>query len=151
MSGPWSIFVIAGTVLSLLVMLWLLVANRHTSGEETTGHEWDGIHELDSPLPLWWVWLFVATIVFAVGYLLIFPGLGSFAGGAGWTSIGEHDRQVQAHEERFAPLYARLGEMSPQELMQDTQAQQIGRRLYLNNCALCHGVAATGAFGFPDL
>jgi cytochrome c oxidase cbb3-type subunit 3 len=149
----WSIFIVAGTLGSLLWALWLLLSNRTQpkSTVETTGHEFDGIEELDNPLPYWWVGLFVVTIVFAVGYLLYYPGLGSFAGFGRWTSHQQWQTDVDTKNAQFAPLYQRLAAMNEAELRQSTEAQQIGRRLYLNNCASCHGMRARGAFGFPNL
>ncbi|MGD8418492.1 MAG: cbb3-type cytochrome c oxidase N-terminal domain-containing protein, partial [Pseudomonadales bacterium] len=151
MSSAWSWFVIIGTLGSLIGAGAFLLSNRHTSGEETTGHEYDGIRELDNPLPMWWVGMFLISIVFAIGYLVYYPGLGNVQGTGGWTSIGQWKAQVDRHEERFAPLYDRLAAMSPEELAADRVGQQVGRRLFLNNCATCHGVAAQGAFGFPNL
>jgi cytochrome c oxidase cbb3-type subunit 3 len=151
MSSGWSWFVIIGTIGSLLAALWLLFANRKISGEETTGHEHDGIQELDNPLPMWWVYMFVITVVFAFGYLVYYPGLGNIKGVGDWTSIGQWQQQVDRHEERFAPLFARLAAMSPAEMAADRSAMQVGRRLFLNNCATCHGTAAQGGIGFPNL
>lgn len=151
MSSAWSWFVIIGTVVSLAGTLLFLFSNRRTSGQETTGHNWDGIQEFDNPLPLWWVWMFVITIVFAAGYLVYYPGLGNFSGVGGWSSAGEVASAQQAHDARFAPLYERLAGLSEAELHSDRQAQQVGRRLFLNNCSTCHGVTAQGAFGFPNL
>ncbi len=132
-------------------MVWLLIGNRKISGDETTGHEWDGIEELDNPLPFWWVGMFVVSIVFAIGYLIFYPGLGNFTGAGGWTSAGEHDRAAARHEQRFAPLYAELGAMQAEALVEDRMSMQVGRRLFLNHCATCHGSSAQGTRGFPDL
>lgn len=153
MNMGWSIFIIVGSLGSLLWTLWLLLSNRSkpTGPAKTTGHDYDGIQEYDNPLPLWWVGLFIATIVFAFGYLIYYPGLGSFAGVGGWTSQGQWQRDVDAQHAQFAPLYQRLAAMSEAELHADHQAQQIGRRLFLNNCATCHGASARGGFGFPNL
>jgi cytochrome c oxidase cbb3-type subunit 3 len=151
MSSAWSWFVIIGTLGSLIIAALFLLANRHTSGSEDTGHDYDGIKELDNPLPMWWVGMFLLTIVYAVGYLVWYPGLGNVEGAAGWTSIDQWQEQVDRHEERFAPIYARLAAMSPEELAADRVAQQVGRRLFLNNCSSCHGVTAQGGFGFPNL
>jgi cytochrome c oxidase cbb3-type subunit III len=151
MSNSWHWFVIIGTVLSLAVMLWLLFANRTAPGDKTTGHSWDGIEELDNPLPFWWVGMFVLSIIFAVAYLVVFPGLGNIEGIIGWSSASEHDSDRQAHTERFAPLYTRLAALTPEEMKSDREARQVGRRLFLNHCATCHGSTARGAFGFPDL
>ncbi len=154
MSASWSMFIIAGTVVSLLGLLWLLLSNRSApSGEigESVGHDFDGIEELDTPLPRWWVWMFLGTIAFAVAYLVWYPGLGNFAGLSGWTSAAQVEAQARAHEARYAELYARLAALDPQAAAQDRQAVNIGRRLFLNNCATCHGVTGEGAFGFPNL
>ena len=151
MSSAWSWFVIIGTLGSLVALAWLLVANRKTSGEETTGHDYDGIQELDNPLPMWWVGMFVLTIVYAVGYLIYYPGLGNIQGVAGWSSLDQWQEEVDRHDERFGPIYTKLAAMTPEEMAGDRVAQQVGRRLFVNNCATCHGITARGAFGFPDL
>lgn len=150
MAAGWHWFVILGTVLSCVAFLWLLFANRHSDGG-TTGHSWDGIEELDNPLPAWWVGMFVASIVFAAIYLVIYPGLGNFDGVTDWSSAGEHDADQGAHRARFAPLYARLASMSPADLAADREGMQVGRRLFINNCGTCHGNNAAGAPGFPNL
>jgi len=151
MSSAWSWFVILGTVLSLVACVAFLLANRTTSGQETTGHDYDGIQELDNPLPFWWVAMFIISILFAGGYLIYYPGLGSFSGIGSWSSADQVAREQQAHEARFAPLYARLAQLDEAGLHADRQAQQVGRRLFINNCSTCHGVTGQGAFGFPDL
>lgn len=151
MSSTWHWFVIIGTVVSLAAALWLLFANRKTSGERTTGHEWDGIEELDNPLPFWWVGMFVASTIFAVLYLIAFPGLGNVGGVLGWSSAKEHDADTAALEARFAPLYTRLAGLSPDALNEDREGRQVGRRLFINHCSTCHATTAKGAFGFPDL
>ncbi|HEY5645349.1 MAG TPA: cytochrome-c oxidase, cbb3-type subunit III [Pseudomonadales bacterium] len=151
MSSGWSWFVIIGTLASLIGAAVFLLTNRTTSGEETTGHEWDGIRELDNPLPMWWVGMFLLSIVFALGYLVYYPGLGNVSGTADWTSLDQWQSEVDRHDARFAPIYTELAAMTPAQLAEDRVAQQVGRRLYLNNCATCHGVAAQGALGFPNL
>ena len=153
MSVFWSLFIIVGALGSLGWALWLLVSNRTKAKPtvETTGHDFDGIQEYDNPLPLWWVGLFIATIVFAFGYLVYYPGLGNFGGFGRWTSHEQWQRDVDAKNAQFAPLYQRLAAMNEAELHQSAEAQQIGRRLFLNNCASCHGMRARGGFGFPNL
>ena len=150
MDNFWHWFVIAGTLLSLAAVMWLLVVNRKTEGE-TTGHEWDGISEYDNPLPLWWVWMFVGTTIFALGYLAIFPGLGNFNGTTEWSSANQHDADIATHEARFAPLYQQLASLPAAELIDNPQGMQVGRRLFLNNCATCHGINGKGSVGFPNL
>ncbi len=151
MSSAWSWFVIIGTLGSLIGAGIFLLMNRSTSGKETTGHEWDGIRELDNPLPMWWVGMFLLTIVFALGYLVYYPGLGNVTGAGDWTSLEQWQSDVDRHDARFAPIYAELAAMNVEQLGADRVAQQVGRRLFLNNCSTCHGVTAQGAFGFPNL
>jgi len=153
MSTGWSIFIIVGTVISLIAFLWLLLGNRQkpTATVETMGHDFDGIQEYDNPLPMWWVAMFLFTIFFAVAFLVYYPGLGNFAGVGHWSQQDQWRRDTERETARVAPLYARLGGLSEEELHQDPVAQQIGRRLFLNHCSTCHGVTAQGAFGFPNL
>jgi len=151
MSNTWHWFVIIGTVGSLIGFLWFLFVNRRTSGEETTGHESDGIQELDTPLPAWWIGMFVLSIVFAFGYLAYYPGLGNVAGSGGWTSTGQLEREQTTHDDRFAGLYTQLASLDPVALHNDRLAQQVGRRLFINHCSTCHGVTGRGSVGFPNL
>ncbi len=151
MSMGWHWFVVLGLLLSLAAMFWLLFANRQRTSKGTTGHEWDGIEELDNPLPMWWVGMFVVSMIFTLGYVAYYPGLGDFSGAGSWSSQAQHDAEAARHEARFAPLYAELGSMDEEALAQDKRGMQVGRRLYLNHCSTCHGVNAGGAFGFPNL
>ena len=151
MSGVWHWFVIIGTVGSLVFFLLLLFGNRKTSSDATTGHEFDGIEEYDNPLPMWWVWMFVLSIVFGAAYLLYYPGLGNFSGVGGWSSSSALTEAERAHDERFAPVFQKLASFSEEELHDTRQARQVGRRLFINHCSTCHGVNGRGAFGFPNL
>jgi cytochrome c oxidase cbb3-type subunit 3 len=151
----WSMFVAAATVASLLACLVLLaIASRRKviPNDPTTGHVWDeDLRELNNPLPRWWVGLFIITVLFAGAYLLLFPGLGSMRGTLGWSSGGEVAADEQAAREVMAPVYAKYAAMPTAELARDAQAIGIGERLFLNNCAGCHGSDARGSKGFPDL
>ena len=152
----WSIFVAAITVLSILACLLLLwfsgKAKAMSAHDNTTGHVWDGdLREMNNPLPRWWVWLFVITIVFSLVYLVLYPGLGSYAGTLGWTSTGEHTAEMEKGEKEVAPLYAKFTGMTPQQVSRDAQAIAIGERLFMNNCSQCHGSDARGSKGFPNL
>jgi cytochrome c oxidase cbb3-type subunit 3 len=95
--------------------------------------------------------MFIATVIYAGLYLTYYPGLGNFKGVSGWTSVDQWQEEVDRHTERFAPLYASLAALSEDALTTDRRALQVGRRLFLNNCATCHGVTARGTFGFPNL
>ena len=151
MTTFWHWFVILGTMLSLAGVLWLLFANRTTQSNEKTGHSWDGIEEYDNPLPMWWVWMFVGSVVFTLIYLAVYPGLGNFEGAIDWTSTDQHQSEVDRHDARFAELYASLASMSAAELAQSRPGMQVGRRIFINNCSTCHGVNGAGAPGFPNL
>lgn len=153
MSVAWNWFVIIGTLGSILFFYLVLHLNRRSNQRpgETTGHNYDGIEEYDNPLPGWWYWLFVLTIVYGLGYLIWYPGLGNFEGTASWTSIGQLEVQQRQSDEKYEPLFARFGEMPVEELYLDQTAVKMGQRLFANNCAVCHGSIAAGGFGFPNL
>ncbi|MEM9744905.1 MAG: cytochrome-c oxidase, cbb3-type subunit III [Pseudomonadota bacterium] len=151
MAAAWHWFVVIGTLGSLAAMVWLLLANRKVTPNDDTGHEWDGIQELDNPLPMWWVYMFVISIVFALGYLVFFPGLGNYEGQLEWSSAGKHDVEADEFHAQFQPLYEQLAARSDSELVADPLSRQIGRRLFLNHCSTCHGINAEGSAGFPNL
>jgi cytochrome c oxidase cbb3-type subunit 3 len=154
MSSFWSGWIIVLTSFSIIAITWLLFANRSTDAAENdtkTEHVYDGIEEYDNPLPAWWFYMFVISIVFSIGYLIAYPGMGNFKGLLNWTSVGQWQQEVDAAEEKFSPLYQRYAETPVIELAQDNDARKMGKRLYANNCSLCHGSDARGAFGFPDL
>lgn len=154
-SSGWSIFVATVTVLSLAWCLWLLIVaaqRRVMADDNTTGHVWDqDLRELNNPLPRWWLWLFVITVAFAAIYLVLYPGLGAFAGTLGWSSAGQYKAEQQRAQDAMAPLYAKLAAMPAEALAKDPQAMAIGERLFGNNCAGCHGANAKGGNGFPNL
>ncbi|HEY6545532.1 MAG TPA: cytochrome-c oxidase, cbb3-type subunit III [Dokdonella sp.] len=157
MSTPWALFVIVLTLLNIVLLAWLLFANARSkpdpsAKDSTTGHVWDGdLAELNNPLPRWWFGLFVATIVFSIGYLVLYPGLGNFAGTFRWTSLGEADREVAATREQLDSLFARFRDRPIDELAADPAATKVGRNVFANNCAACHGSDARGAKGYPNL
>ncbi len=159
-SSGWSIYIAAATLLGLIACLALLIfaARRKVvmrpdgTPEETTGHTWDvDLTELNNPLPRWWMWLFVITVLFSFGYLWLYPGLGSASGSLGWTSVGQHSDERDAAAKAAAPLYARLAALTPEQLAADAQAMGVGERLFVNHCATCHGSDARGSKGFPNL
>jgi cytochrome c oxidase cbb3-type subunit 3 len=155
-SNFWSFYVAGITLVSILacaLLLWFSgKAKAMTANDNTTGHVWDGdLREMNNPLPRWWVWLFVITIVFGLIYLVLYPGLGSFPGKLGWTSSGLHQTEVDRGNVEIAPTYAKFAAMTPQELSKNTQAIAIGERLFMNNCSQCHGSDAKGSKGFPNL
>lgn len=156
MSTFWSVFIIVIVVAHLVGYVWLLkFTGKMPEGSkvgETTGHVFDeDLEEYNNPLPRWWLGLFYITIVFAVGYLALYPGMGNFAGYLGWSQETEHAKDVAAAEERFGPLYQEMAAKPIPQLADDTDAMQTGARLFGNNCAVCHGTDARGAKGFPNL
>lgn len=155
-SNFWSIYVAGITVVSILVCLLLLwvtgKAKAMTASDNTTGHVWDGdLREMNNPLPRWWAWMFVITIIFSLIYLALYPGLGTYAGKLGWTSTGQHQAEVDKGNAETAPLYAKFSAMKPEDVAKDAQAMAIGERLFMNNCAQCHGSDARGNKGIPNL
>jgi cytochrome c oxidase cbb3-type subunit III len=156
-AGGWSIAIAAVTILSLIacVVLLIIAARRRVVGgvdDNTTGHVWDeDLRELNNPLPRWWMGLFVITVVFSFAYLFLYPGLGSATGSLQWTSAGQYENEQAKARAALAPLYARFAAMDEKQLAADAQAMGIGERLYLNNCAACHGSDARGSKGFPNL
>ena len=154
-STGWSIYIAAATVVGLVACLALLIIaarRRVMAGDNTTGHVWDeDLRELNNPLPRWWMWLFVLTIVFSVGYLALYPGFGSAAGSLNWTSAGQYKQEQDAARAVTAPLFAGFAATPVPELARNPQAMAIGERLFANNCAACHGADARGSKGFPNL
>jgi cytochrome c oxidase cbb3-type subunit 3 len=136
-----------------LVLLWFSGKTKTMStADNTTGHVWDGdLREMNNPLPRWWVWLFVMTVLFAVFYLVMYPGLGSNPGQLGWTSTGQHAVEMDKGQKEVAPLYAKFAAMKVEDVSRDPQAMGIGERLFMNNCAQCHGSDARGGKGYPNL
>ena len=155
LNGGWSIFISAVTLLGLLACLALLLfASRRKvmANDNTTGHVWDeDLRELNNPLPRWWMWLFIITVVFAVLYLALYPGLGSHAGSLQWSSAGQWQAEQSEARAAMDPIYARFAPMTAEQLAADSKAMGIGERLFLNNCATCHGSDARGSKGFPNL
>ncbi len=155
-SNFWSVFVAATTLIGIIACLILLWATGKTrvmsTVDNTTGHVWDGdLREMNNPLPRWWVWLFVITVVFSLIYLFLYPGLGSNPGKFGWSQQGQYEAEVAKGEKEIAPIYAKFTAMTVQQVAADPQAMGIGERLFLNNCAQCHGSDARGSKSFPNL
>ena len=153
----WNWFVIIISVGSILACWWLLhwtkgVSDRSDDDDGSTGHVWDeDLRELNTPLPRWWLHLFNITIIVALVYLVLFPGLGNFAGIKGWTQVEQYTAEVAAAEQVQDQIFARFMDMDGNALMADAEAMETAGRLFGNNCAMCHGSDGRGAKGFPNL
>lgn len=178
MSTGLSIFV---TVISLFTifgcayLLWWCWTDKMGVEEgKSMGHSFDGIEELNNPLPAWWTYMFIAMIIFGLGYLVAYPGLGNYPGLFKWKSAhqdvrslddiakakevaeknGErvqYEREIARGKEITEPVFAKFRDRPVEEISHDPAAVQIGRRLFLQNCAQCHGADARGGVGFPNL
>jgi cytochrome c oxidase cbb3-type subunit III len=158
MSAFWSAWVTVITLAVIFGCTWLLFQTRKSethkeSTDSTVGHVYDGIEEYDNPLPRWWFQLFVATVVFGLVYLALYPGLGNFKGLLGWTSAGQWEEEMQHAEEVYKPVFAKYAALSIEDLQSEDNKSglQMGQRMFANNCSVCHGSAGTGAYGFPNL
>ncbi len=154
-NSGWALFVAGITIAGLLFCVFILVVaskRKVMASDNTTGHVWDeDLKEMNNPLPRWWMWLFVITVVFAVIYLALYPGLGTYPGTLKWSSTGQWQAEQDKAHATMAPVYAKFSAMPAAELAKDAQAMGIGERLFINNCAQCHGSDAHGSKGFPNL
>jgi len=152
----WNGFVIVLTLASVFGCWWLLqwtkgISNRD-GGVGTTGHKWDeDLEELNNPLPRWWLYLFHLTIVFTLVYFVLYPALGNFGGVLGWSQESQYEQQAATASESQQEVYARFEDLSPSELAANEEAMGVGRRLFANHCAMCHGSDGRGGAGFPNL
>ena len=178
MSMFWTIWISVitlGTIVgSYLLLRWNLTNYTGHPEGESMGHEFDGIVEINNPLPRWWTILFYATIVWSFFYLALYPGLGSFEGFWGWRSsnqdvrtleesaqaridakerglIVEYDRELDFAAEKFDPIFEAYAQVPVEELVKNEEAVKVGQRLFMQNCSQCHGSDARGNMGFPNL
>ncbi|RTZ16860.1 cytochrome-c oxidase, cbb3-type subunit III [Vibrio aquaticus] len=185
MTTFWSLWIIIITVGTLVgcaaVLYWCLKDKMGVEEGADMGHEYDGIRELNNPLPKWWTYLFVSTFIFAAIYLTLYPGLGNFKGVLGWQSSDQTVRSIEeskasiaaAQQNKQLVQYAKelddadtyFGEAFKKlayvdgstelraipEIAADNEAVKVGQRLFLQNCSQCHGSDARGLKGFPNL
>ncbi|OUS26350.1 cytochrome C oxidase Cbb3 [Thalassotalea sp. 42_200_T64] len=178
MSSFWSTWITVLTLGTLvgcyLLLRWCLKNFAGVPEGESMGHEFDGIEELNNPLPKWWSNFFLVTIVWGFGYLALYPGLGNWEGLLGWKSSNQdvtslsdskaqvaaakaaglhvqYDREVARADERFGPIFAEFAKQDVEALSKNEDALKIGQRLFLQNCSQCHGSDAKGTTGFPNL
>ncbi len=152
-SGFWNMYVMVLVALSILFCVFVLVSNltsRKTGPVELHGHVWDeSLVEYDNPLPRWWLYLYWLTVIFAVGYLAIYPGFGNMNADRG--QLAQYEREMAKADERYGPIFAKYRDMDLLAVAADPEANAMGQRMFVTYCAQCHGTAAQGARGFPTL
>lgn len=157
MSNSWTIWisVIAiGNIIAIMALLYVTGKKRpddKAENADTTGHEWDGIQELDTPMPRWWLWMFVGTTVFGVIYMFLYPSFGNYEGYLGWTQLKQHQEQIEANRKKQEAVFVEYRKESIEDLGKNSGAMQTAGRLFASNCSTCHGADAQGAPGFPNL
>lgn len=152
----WSGWVIVLVVTSLAGLLWVVIGVYF---QKDAGHDpahepvWDGnLREGDHPAPMWWFWLILASMVFTVLYLMLYPGLGSFAGALRWSQGGQLAANTQLYEVEFQAMRGSLDSQTMAELAANPVAMEAARRLFMDHCAACHGADARGQANlFPNL
>jgi len=153
-SGFWDVYIALISLVSIVACAVFLKMQsvRKVVEPDTTGHTWDeNLQEYNNPLPRWWAWLFYLTIVFSLGYLVLYPGLGSFQGTLGWSQLGQLEEETRAANAQFGPIYEKFASQPVETVARNAEARAIGQRLFLNHCAQCHASDAGGSRGFPNL
>jgi cytochrome c oxidase cbb3-type subunit 3 len=153
-SGFWEIYIAVISVVSIIacgVFLKMQSVRRATEAD-TTGHVWDeDLAEYNNPLPRWWAWLFYLTVLFSLGYLVLYPGLGIWGGSLGWTQLKQLEEENARAQAAFGPIFDKYAAQSVEEVAKNPAALAIGQKLFLNHCAGCHASDAGGSRGFPSL
>ena len=156
-SSFWSWFITVVVLVGILAMFvlnrWMSEPGRKDGGKvKTMGHVWDeDLEEYNNPLPRWWLNLFYVTLVFGLGYVILYPALGSFAGILGWSEKGQYEKEIEAANAQFNPLYEKYMKEDLKTLATNRDALKTGERLFINYCTGCHGSDAGGGPGFPNL
>ena len=154
-SGFWDVFIAVITVVSIVACALFLKSQsiRKAPGSaDTTGHTWDeDLAEYNNPLPRWWSWMFYITIVFSLGYLVLYPGLGSWSGTLGWSQVSQLQSEQELAAKRYGPLYDKFAAAEVEALVKNPEALAVGQKLFLNSCAQCHASDGAGSRGFPNL
>lgn len=156
MSNLLSLYIIFLVVCSIIgysaLIYFTRTASHHDEGKDKKKYtSFDGITELNEPLPIWWLWIFILSILFSVIYLILYPGLGKNTGLLNWSAYKDYDARVIRENEIYDPMYASFYKDSIEDLSINYTALKIGKSLFMNNCSLCHGLDARGGNGFPNL
>jgi len=153
----WNGWIIILTLGGIVGLFWLIIwmsSSRPKPEQkvETMGHVWDeSLEEYNNPLPMWWLMMFYFTLIFGILYLVLYPGLGSFAGILEWSSAKQHQQEVEAAKSKYGPIYAKYQNEPIDKLAKNPDAVEMGRHLFLTYCTACHGSDAGGGPGFPNL
>lgn len=156
-SGFWNYyigFLIVASIIGLFWLLWSQKAAKTNKPEEsdtTTGHNWDGIEEYNNPMPRWWFYMFILTMLWGIGYFVAYPGFGEFQGMKGWSSTGQYNSEVEQANNEFGAIYKKYAQMPIEQVADDADARKIGQNLFNTYCIQCHGSDAKGSRGFPNL
>ena len=153
-SGFWDFYIGVISVVSIVACgIFLKVQSVRRTGEgDTSGHTWDeDLTEYNNPLPRWWAWLFYLTIAFGLGYLALYPGLGSYPGTLGWTQLTQLEGETRAANAQFGPLYEKFSAASVEDLAKSREALAVGQKLFLNHCSQCHASDGGGSRDYPNL
>ena len=156
-SEGWGWYVAVIALVSIVgcgVFLKACSVKRAAPGEQigTTGHTWDeDLTEWNNPLPRWWMWLFYLTIVFSLGYLVLYPGLGTYEGYLKWSSRAQYEGEQAHASATYGPVFEKYLSQDIKTVAADRQAHEMGQRLFLNYCSQCHGSDAGGGRGYPNL
>lgn len=155
MSNFWSCYIILLVAINIIGCLVLLAVTRKNTTGVSEGaelkHSFDGITELNNPLPKWWLWCFILTLIFSVVYLVLYPGLGNYKGTLNWSSDSQWQQEIKDADKEYGPIFAKYANQPIELLAKNNKALDIGQRIFSNNCAMCHGSDARGAKGFPNL
>ncbi|MDR2710472.1 MAG: cytochrome-c oxidase, cbb3-type subunit III [Burkholderiales bacterium] len=152
-SNFWNLYIAILTIAGIIFCIWLLVAvGKREQKSSDSSHVWDGdLTELNNQLPGWWRWMFWGLLIFSIGYLVYFPGLGSFKGTGDWTQIKQFDEEMTALQAKTKPTYDSYLAMAAEDLSKNKNAMETAGRIFSNECARCHGSDAGGGAGFPSL
>ncbi len=154
--GFWNMLIFVGPIGGIIV-LYLFTRSFSAErppgeGVQSMGHKWDGdLEELNNPLPRWWLNMFYITMAWAVVYLLLYPGVGTHPMLLGWSQVKQYDEEMAAAELRYGPIFEQFMNEDIAVVARSPEALKIGRRLFVNYCASCHGSDAGGNPGFPNL
>jgi cytochrome c oxidase cbb3-type subunit III len=155
MSTGISIYIIALTVIMIAGIIALLVLTRRMpapkSEEEKMSHSYDGIEEYNKPLPRWWLWYFYLTIIFSIGYLYLYGGLGAHKGSLNFSQEAQWQQEIDEANAKYQPIFEAYSKLDIPTLAKDHKAIAMGQRIFANTCFGCHGSDAGGTPGYPNL